>query len=61
MPAEFRWTQVGMLAEEMTEVKLVGEIQLRRHVLDLEPLVGQEQPCLVEPHAVDVLVDGALA
>ena len=50
-----------MLAEEMTEVKLVGEIQLRRHVLDREPLVGQEQPCLVEPHAVDVLVDGALA
>ena len=50
-----------MVAEKVAEIKFAGEIQLAGNVLDRKPLVREQQPRLIQPRALDVLVDRALA
>src|SRR5580698_9560555 len=59
--AEFGGGHAGMMPEEMAEVKLAGEAQLAGDVLDGKPLVREEQAGLIEPRALDVFVNSALA
>src|ERR1700722_16719538 len=60
MLAEFRWCHAGMVAEKMAEIKLARKIQMAGDILDGKPLVGQQQPGLVESRLLDVLVDRSL-
>ena len=61
MLAKFGRRHAGVVPEKVAEIKFARKAQLRRDVLDREPLVGQQQPRLVEPRPLDVFVDGALA
>src|ERR1039458_1564227 len=61
MLAKFRRCHARVVAEKVAEIKFAGEIELAGNVLDGQPLVGQQQPRLVQPGALDVLMNGALA
>src|ERR1017187_512804 len=61
MLAEFGGRHAGVVPEKMAEIKFAGEIELAGNVLDGKPLVGQQQPRLIQPGALDVLMNGALA
>lgn len=50
-----------MMPEKMAEVKLAGEIERAGDILDGKPFVGEQQPRLVEPRPLDVLMNGSLA
>ena len=49
------------MPEEVAEIKLARKIQLSGDILDGVPLVGEQQAGLVQPGALDVFMDGALA
>ena len=58
--AELARAHAGLFAEEAAEVKLAGETQARGDFLDGQPFVAQQLPRLIQPHALEKIVDALL-
>lgn len=61
MLTEFGRRHARVVPEKMAEIKLARKIELCGDILDRKPLICKQQARLIQPSALDVLMNGALA